>query len=72
MSRANLANWTIDPSKARKPDMLWLTEAILTDSLDRTEAMKALIRCVEWIEHIDNTVEDLHDKCAETKRLLGV
>jgi hypothetical protein len=52
--------------------MLWLTENILNDQFDRVEAMKALIRCVEWIEHIDNTVEDLHDKCAETKRVLGL
>ncbi len=71
MSRANLAGWTINPANAKKPDMLWLEEAILTDSLDRVEAMKALIKCVEWIEHIDNTVEDLHDKCAEAKKVLG-
>lgn|GEM_PF-4007067 len=71
MSRANLVNWTINPAGAKKPDMLALEEAILSDSLDRIEAIKALIRCVEWIEHVDNTVEDLHDKCAQAKKVLG-
>lgn len=60
---------TYDPF-AKRPDVDGFSLRIMTGELTHEDAVLALRQCVDYIERVEMTLDELRDKCLETARVL--
>jgi len=60
---------TPDPF-AKKPDLDSLNLRLMRMDLPHDEAIQALRQCIDYIERVEMSLDDLRDKCLETAKVL--